>query len=434
MTSTGAGAEADSTVRAQQTAWKRGLAVSDELRKAARAVRQTTTSKPVSAWTRLSDRALGYRRFSTAGGRWPRFAPLVFGLLIPAILVAGYIGFGMSSQYTSEARLAVRGGEQVSADPISAFTGLSSFTQAQDSLIVVSYVKSRAIVEELERTIGLRQMFSRSDIDWPARFTADAPIEDLVKYWRWKIKTNVESPSGIITIQVSAFAPEDALKIADAVVSASERLVNSMSTRASRDAMEKAQTELARSERRLGDVRMALQDLRNAQSTLNPRRTAEGINKLIGELRLERARLEDDANAAKRSQVNEGAPQMQLLRIRIAVIGDQMADLERQLTSTTDTAATATVSGKITRFDELELERQIAEKQYTLATESFERARINAERQKVYLTTFVTPLLPHDVAWPKSRFWFALAGLLVVAVLYWIGTLVATSLFGRRTP
>ena len=45
MTSTGAGVEADSTVRAQQTAWKRGLAVSDELRKAARAVRQTTTSK-----------------------------------------------------------------------------------------------------------------------------------------------------------------------------------------------------------------------------------------------------------------------------------------------------------------------------------------------------------------------------------------------------
>ena len=209
---------------------------------------------------------------------------------------------------------------------------------------------------------------------------------------------------------MSAFSPEEALKIANAVVSASERLVNSMSTRATRDAMDQAQTELVRAERRLGDVRVALQDLRNAQSTLNPRRTAEGINKLIGELRLERARLEDDANAAKRSQVNEGAPQMQLLRIRIGVIGDQIADLERQLTSTTDTASTATVSGKITRFDELELERQIAEKQYTLATESFERARINAERQKVYLTTFVTPLLPHDVAWPKSRFWLVTGG------------------------
>ena len=432
MSATGAEDEIDPTKRAQQTAWKRGLAISDELRKSARAVRQTT-SRPSAKWARVPDRALDYRRFSSIGRRWPRFAGPIFGFLIPALLVVGYLGFGMSSQYMSEARFAVRGGEQIAADPISAFTGLASFTQAQDSLIVVSYVKSRAIVEELERMIGLRKMFSGRDIDWLSRFNEDDSIEDLVKYWRWKIKTNVESPSGIVAIEVHAFSPEDALKIANAVVSASEQLVNSMSTRATQDAIDQARSELVRAEKRLGDVRISLRDLRNAQSTLNPRRSAEGINKLIGELRLERARLEDDANSAKRSQVNEGAPQMQLLRIRIGVIGDQIADLEHQLTSTTDTASTATVSGKITRFDELELERQIAEKQYTLATEAFERARINAERQKVYLATFVSPLLPRDIAWPRYRFWLALAGLVAVAALYWIGSVMAALPPFRRT-
>ena len=90
------------------------------------------------------------------------------------------------------------------------------------------------------------------------------------------------------------------------------------------------------------------------------------------------------------------------------------------------------MSGKITRFDELELERQIAEKQYTLATESFERARVNAERQKVYLTTFVVPLLPHDVAWPRHRFLLSILGLVAVAGLYWLGNLLVTNLFGRK--
>jgi len=427
MSSTAAEADTDPIKRAE-SAWKRGLAVSNELRKSARAVR-STTAKPTPAWARISNRALDYRRFSAHGKRWPRLIGLIFGFLIPAILVVGYIGFGISNQYTSEARFAVRGGEQI---PISASTGSASFTQAQDSLIVVNYVKSRAIVEELEHTIGLRTMLSRGDIDWLSRFDQRDPIEDLVKYWRWKVKTSVESPSGIITIQVSAFSPEDALKIGNAVVSASEQLVNSMSTRASRDAMQQAQNELTRAERRLSEVRVALQDLRNAQSTLNPRRTAEGINKLIGELRLERARLEDDASASKRSNVGESAPQMQLLRIRIQVIADQIADLEHQLTSTTaDIASMGTVSGKITRFDELELERQIAEKQFTLATESFERARVNAERQKVYLTTFVTPLLPHDVAWPKYRVLLSLLGLAAVAALYWLGNFAVTSLLGR---
>jgi capsular polysaccharide transport system permease protein len=421
-------AETDPTKRAQ-LAWKRGLAVSNELRKSARAVR-ATSAKPAPAWARISQRALDYRRFSRLGTRWPRLIGLVCGFVIPALIVVGYIAFGISNQYTSEARLAVRGGEQVSADPISAVTGVASFTQAQDTLIVVNYVKSRAIVEELDRSIGLREMYSRAD--WLSHFRRADTIEDLVKYWRWKIDTHVESPSGIITIEVSAFSPQDALKIANAVVSASEQLVNSMSTRATRDAMDQAQNELTRAERRLGEVRVALQNLRNSQATLNPRRTAEGINKLVGELRLERARLEDDANSARRSQVLEEAPQMQLLRVRIQVISDQIDELEHQLTSSTDGAAGGAVSGKITRFDELELERQIAEKQYTLATESFERARVNAERQKVYLTTFVVPLLPHDVAWPKHRWLFSILGLAAVAGLYWLGNFVVTNLPGRK--
>jgi capsular polysaccharide transport system permease protein len=430
MSATAAEAETDPTKRAQRIAWKRGLAVSNELRKSARALR-ATSARPAPAWARISHRALDYRRFSHLGTRWPRLIGLICGFVIPALIVVGYIAFGISNQYTAEARLAVRGGEQISADPISALTGLASFTQAQDTLIVVNYVKSRAIVEDLDRSIGLREMYS--GVDWLSRFHTAEPIEGLVKYWRWKIKTNVENPSGIVTIQVSAFSPQDALKIANAVVSASEQLVNSMSTRATRDAMEQARSELTRAEQRLGEIRVALQNLRNSQATLNPRRTAEGINKLIGELRLERARLEDDANSAKRSQVLEEAPQMQLLRIRIQVISDQIGELEHQLTSTADSPSSGAVSGKITRFDELELERQIAEKQYTLATESFERTRVNAERQKVYLTTFVVPLLPHDVAWPRHRFLLSILGLAAVAGLYWLGNFLVTNVLGYKT-
>jgi capsular polysaccharide transport system permease protein len=409
-------------------AWKRALTISDELRKSARLIR-SVKSKTGTDWTLIGDRLLNHRRFNTIPNSRLRWAPPALGFLVPVSLTLAYINLGMSDQYMSEARFAVRGGERVTVDPIASLTGLSSFTQGQDSLIVANYLRSQTIVEDLDHTIGLREMFSRHDIDWLSRFNRNKPIEDLVKYWRWKIKTHIEAPSGIITFQVTAFSPADSLKIANAVVASSEQLINAMSRRALRDAMEEADSELARSEKRLGEIREALHDLRNAQSTLDPRRTAEGINKLIGELRLERARLEEEANAARRSQVNESAPQIQLLRTRIQVVGDQIVDLERQLTSTTETAATP-VSGKITRFDELELERQIAEKQYTLAVAAFERARVNAERQKVYLMTFVRPLLPQDVAWPK-RFWLSLGAFTAVATLYWIGASATRALLRR---
>jgi capsular polysaccharide transport system permease protein len=412
----------------RRTASQRAFAISDELRKSARAIRQTS-AKRLSGWTRIGNAALNYRQFSASKRRWP-WIGLIGGYVLPTLLVVGYLSLWMSSQYTSEARFAVRGGERVSADLLSSLTGLSSFTQAQDTLVVVNYVKSRAVVDQLDQTIGLRGLYSRREIDWLSRFNDKNSVEDLVKYWRWKIITDVESPSGIITIRVSAFSPADAQRVANAVVSQSEQLINTMSSRARRDALEETESELARAEQRLSKARGALHDLRNAQSTLDPRRTAEGINKLIGELRLERARLEEEANSAKRSQIAESAPQMQVLRTRIQVVSDQIVDLERQMTSANGDSS-GTVSSKITRFDELELERQIAEKQYTLAVAAFERARVNAERQKMYLTTFVAPLLPEESQWPK-RFWFSLAGFIAMTFLYWIGTLTATKLASRQ--
>jgi capsular polysaccharide transport system permease protein len=76
-----------------------------------------------------------------------------------------------------------------------------------------------------------------------------------------------------------------------------------------------------------------------------------------------------------------------------------------------------TIAGKIPRFDELELEQQIAEKQYTLAAAALERARVNAEGKHVYLATFVHPVLPRNSTYPK-RVLFSLLGVAASALLY----------------
>ena len=80
-----------------------------------------------------------------------------------------YFSLIASSHYTSEARFAVRGGARPPIDAISALTGLASFTQVQDSLIVVNYVKSQALVEALDRQLDLRAIFGRdrNRLDFP---------------------------------------------------------------------------------------------------------------------------------------------------------------------------------------------------------------------------------------------------------------------------
>src|ERR1700722_15142154 len=306
----GAESGSDADQSAHCLARRRGRAVSAELRESARAARGATANvtsrnprsprssgESVLARTRalLWPRVLGwprtptidYRHFSTLSRRHGRLVVLIAGCLVPAALVAFYLGFVMSAQYTAYAQFAVMGGASASSDPISKLTGLSGFQTTQDALIVINYLQSPALAAELEQKAALGKRFSRSDVDWMSRFHGTESFDKLVKYWRKQIKVNAESVSGIITIKVSAFSPEDTLAIAKAVVVASENTINAMSLRAVRDATAEAENELKLAEQRLQEIRIALQNLRKAQSTLDPHRTADGLAKLAAELRLE---------------------------------------------------------------------------------------------------------------------------------------------------
>jgi capsular polysaccharide transport system permease protein len=399
-------------------ALERAAIASEELRRSARSMR-LANARTVSRTSWAITARIAYQTFSPIR----RSRSGLFGFLAlfatPAALAVVYFSLMASSHYTSEARFAVRGGARPPMDTISALTGLASFTQVQDSLIVVNYVKSQALVEALDSQLDLRTIFGRDGIDWFSRFNADDPIEDLVKYWQWHIKTSLEAPSGIVTMRVSAFSPEEALRIANATVDLSERLVNTLSARARQDAVADAEAELARAETRLTNALATMRDLRNQQATLDPQRTAEGIGRLISELRLEKIRLEQELTASERGNVSESAPQVQIMRTRVDVIGEQITGLEQLLTSQDDTGP-GTIAGKITRFDAFKLEQQIAEKQYTLAADALERARVNAEGKHVYLATFVHPVLPRNSTYPK-RVLFSLLGIAAAALLYAIG-------------
>ncbi|MGH6835540.1 MAG: hypothetical protein ACREC9_08325 [Methylocella sp.] len=418
MESDAAGIKPGALAGAHAAALERAAIASEELRRSARSVR-VANARTVSRASWAITARIAYQTFSPIRRSRSRLFGFLAFFAMPAALATVYFSLVASSQYTSEARFAVRGGARPPIDTIAALTGLASFTQVQDSLIVVNYVNSQALVEALDHQLDLRAIFGRGGIDWISRFDTDDPIEDLVKYWKRHIKMSIGAPSGIVTLQVSAFSPEEALRIANATVDLSERLVNGLSARARQDAVTEAKAELARAETRLTNALATMRDLRNQQSTLDPQRTAEGIGHLISELRLEKIRLEQELTASKRGDVSDSAPQVQIMRTRVDVIGEQITGLEQLLTSR-DNIDPGTIAGKITRFDEFELEQQIAEKQYTLAAAALERARVNAQGQNVYLATFVHPVLARNSTYPK-RVLFSLLGIAAAALFYAIG-------------
>jgi capsular polysaccharide transport system permease protein len=401
--------------RPREVVLRRRAALARELQHAARSVRLAQSA----GLARVASTRVGAERSSAASfwsfanrWLWGSFAALA---AIPSLISILYLGLIASDQYVTEARFAVRAGETPTVDTITNLTGMSSLQAVQDSFIVMDYVQSRTIVEELDKRIGLRQMFARPDVDYFSRFDPSDPIEDLVRYWRWKVSTTIEMPSGIVSVAVRAFSAEDSLKIAETVVALSEKLINEISARQQRDLLALAEGEVKRAEQRMRQLRTALRDLRNDERIIDPKLQGEGISRMIEQIRLDRLKMEQELSTVLRS-LTEQAPQVQILRSRIQAANEQIALLEGQLTAPTATGD-RTVSRAMLRFDELELERQVAEKQYTTALSGLERARINAENQKMYLSTFVRPVLAVESTYPK-RFWFSVASVLIFLVLW----------------
>lgn len=389
---------------------KRNARIRDELRRQARQARmRQSVVRPTSAsfWS-AEIRAV-------AEFKLPLMASFIAIVAVPAVLAAIYFVFIASSQYVSEARFAVRAAEHSGIESISGAAALQGLAEVQDSLIIANYVKSLAVVQALEERVGLRALFSRPGIDWLSRFNPDRPIERLERSWRSQLDTAIEAPSGIITVKVWAFSPEDSLRIAQAIVSLSEEMVNRLGERTRQDAIAQSQSELTRSEDRLRRARAAVRDLRNEVGVIDPQRTNEGIAKIIGDLQSDLVLIDQELATARRT-FSPDAPQFALLEARRQATRESIAGLQGRLTDAAGTSKD-TLSAVMTRYDALDLERQIAERQYTAAAGAFEQARVAAERQGMYLATFVKPVLAQEADYPH-RFWLPVAAALILCLAW----------------
>lgn len=397
-----------------EVALRRAKSLSRELKKSARDLRVTKRSA-LDTFFKHGSALQSATGLLVGSNRWIGYSFVILAV-VPSILCTLYFSLIASSQYLSETRFAVRAGAPSTMDAISNIAGLAMVQQAQDSFIVSDYIKSRAIVEQLDRRVGLRDLYSRRAIDYISRFDKDDSVEDLVSYWRWKVSTSIENPSGIVTVDVRAFSPQDALAIGKAIVELSENEINRLNARAERDLVSQAQQEVQRAENSVRDARVALREFRNKTGIIDPHAQADSINSLIDQIKTDRIQMEQQLTVISQS-LSADAPQVQDLRSRIKAANDQIAKLQSELTAHGNAGGGETLARLLVNFEKLELGQKVAEKQYTDALAALESARVTAERRRLYLNTFVEPMLPQEADQPK-RFWYSVASIAIFLTLW----------------
>ena len=355
-------------------------------------------------------------------------------MVLPILAAGAYLFFIATDQYAAEARFAVKTVSGGTDDNGKGDTSLANVLTSGSSLggqeadIVANYIHSRAIIDDVSRTLDIRAIFQRPEADFYARLPKNASAEDLTTYWKGMVSVYIESTSGIVTVEARAFRRDDALKLVGAIVASSETLVNELSSKVRADAVRHAEDEIRRSE---ADVRFALANLtvyRNAQGLIDPVKSAEQSAKLLLELMGDKIQTEGQLFVSQRT-TGPDAPGVAATRARLESIDAHIATLQQQLAGNKNVSANLAAS--ISKFEELDLKRQFAERMYGFARDGMDRARLIAERRSVYLAVFVPPSLPEDYSYPLRFSDFALIA--VAALVAWsCGATIWASVLDHR--
>jgi capsular polysaccharide transport system permease protein len=345
-------------------------------------------------------------------------------VVIPTALSALYTSVLATPRYVSEAQFVVRGLSTNHASGLEALFRTFGISRAvDDTNIVENYVLSRDAAKALEERLPLRAMFMRHDIDWIARFPRfweTDTDERFYKYYLDRVSVVQDSLKGISTLKVVAFSAEDARKIATGLLALAEDLANRLNMRAQNDSVGSAEDHVASAERDVVAAQAVLTDFRNKDLLVDPGKNSESQLGTITALSLEFA--ETNATMRETSLSAASSPMIAALRAKADALQERIV-VERAKLAGSDEA----LAGKVSEYERLTLNRDLADKTLSAAIESLELARQDARRQLIYVEQIVAPNLPDESTEPnvlRTTSTFFVLGFAIFGVL-WIITVGA---------
>lgn len=354
---------------------------------------------------------------------WWRRLPVGFLLVValPTLLAAIYYLMIATPRYVSEARFIVRAAtsqNQPSALGV-ALQGVGLSNTSSDAFAVHEYIKSRDSLRDLSRRFDIAAIlnppgadaFSRYPRPWDSRGE-----EGLYKGFNRFVVVGYDSTTGISTLRVEGFRAEDARQLNLALLAGGEQLINRLNERSMGDAVAEATTARDDARARVTGIQQQLTAFRNSAGFIDPELAARESSSLIGglmatvaQLRADRAQLVGEAPQS---------PQLPILDGRIAAYERQIAAERAKVTGTANSLAP-----RVGVYTDLELQRELADRELTQATTALLTAQQEARRQKLYLDRIVNPNLPDKPTQPKR--WIAILTVFASSILiYGVGWLI----------
>jgi capsule polysaccharide export protein KpsE/RkpR len=156
------------------------------------------------------------------------------------------------------------------------------------------YVSDTQMVLSQEQGAALTPISS----DFLSRLPRDASQEDFNRYYKRHVEVIADPTDPVIELQVQAFTPADAQRIAKTLVSLAQQKLNEAYVEMERDALAFARSEVDQAQQRLKRIDNQLRDFRNAHGELDLTANSAAVGTVIGGLFAELASTEADLKTA----------------------------------------------------------------------------------------------------------------------------------------
>ncbi|WP_299818157.1 sugar transporter [uncultured Jannaschia sp.] len=347
---------------------------------------------------------------------WGVLLSFVLIVLVPTTLVGAYLWTTARDQYASTAGFTVRQEEGGAATEL--LTGfaaqLSSGSAGSDAGILYEYIQSQAMLQAIESEVGLVEHYAQYwDEDPVFSIWPDPTIEELLWYWSRIVRVSYDQTSGQVELRVLAFDPDKAVRIGQAILRESQRLVNELNATAREDASRFAREDLDEALARLKKAREALTLFRTRTQIVDPETDLAGRMAVVNTLQAQLAQALVDLDIL-RERTSATDPRVDQSERQIAVIRERIAAERAAVAAGQDDIDGDDYPTLLAEYEGLVVDREFAEESYRAALSALDISRTNASRQTRYLATYISPTRPQSAEYPRRSVLLALTALFLI--------------------
>lgn len=358
-----------------------------------------------------------------------RRAPVLIVVVLPTVLALLYYLLLASGQYESEAAFVVKDSRPSTRSAASGgggmmgggVMGMAGGGGLAEGFAVNTYMKSHDAVDALQKRLNLVAMYRHADTDILSRlFYADPTPERLLWYYQNHVDVVFHEDTGVTSLDVRAFRPDEAKKIAEELLKLGEERINEFNEQVAQNTIKVADVEVSAAENRVREIQARMTAFRQKSGDIDPSKSSVVGISLIGQLQTELAQADTQLTQMLRN-LAPSSPQVQTLKLRINALDTQIKDQQMHVHEK------GGVSVNMAEYDQLMLEREFAQSAYVSSATQLETARAAALQQQVYVVRVVQPNLPGMPTYPHT-FLMVLAVLVGSSLTFMIGRLLITGM------